>query len=105
MRILTSKEKSYIRKLAQKEKAIFQIGSKEIHEENIAALKEGFNTREMMKVKVNREDIYDKKITKEIAGQLVEQLNCEIAGIIGTTIIIFKEHKNPSKRELLKNVI
>lgn len=103
MKILTSREKALVRKLAQKEKAIFQIGTKAVHQNNIEALEEAFNTREILKVKVNREDIYDKEITEIVATELSEKLNCQIVGIIGTTIIIYKEHKDPSKRKVFTN--
>lgn len=98
MRELTGKEKATVRKVAQKYKAEFQVGAKDIHQGNIDAINEGFNSKEVMKIKVNREDIYDKKIVGEIAQKLEKELKCQIAGIIGTTIIIYKEHKDEDKR-------
>lgn len=91
---LTSKEKAKVRKYAQQIKATFQIGAKELHEKNIMAIKEGFNNKEVLKIKINREDKNDKNITKEIASLLEEKVNVQVAGIIGTTIILYKENAN-----------
>lgn len=98
MKKLTSKQKAKIRKIAQNKKALFQIGTKELHDNNIRAINEYFNGNEILKIKVNREDIYDKSITKEIANEIKIKINCEIAGIIGTTIICYKENKDRLKR-------
>lgn len=103
MKKISSKEKAYIRKLAQKIKPSFQIGAQGIHNENITAIKEGFNKKEILKIKVNREDKYDKTITKEIASTLEEKLKCTVAGVIGSTIIIYKENQKIDKENRIFN--
>lgn len=90
MKKLTGQEKAKVRKYAQKEKALINVGQKEIHKSMLKNIEETFNTREVIKVKVNREDIYDKEITKKIANEIIKEVKCEIVGIIGTTIIIYK---------------
>lgn len=90
MKKLTGQEKAKVRKYAQKEKALISVGQKEIHKSMVKNIEETFNTREVIKVKVNREDIYDKEITKKIANEIIKEVKCEIVGIIGTTIIIYK---------------
>ncbi len=94
MENITSKQKAIIRKYAQNIKPLFQIGAGKVHENNIKAIREGFNTKEVMKVRVNREDKYDKSITRKIAKELEEKVPCIVAGVIGTTIIIYKENKS-----------
>ncbi len=97
MKDISSKDKALIRKYAQKIKATFQVGSMGIHDLNIAAIKEGFNKKEVLKIKVNREDKTDKKIVKDIASNLQKELNCVVVGVIGTTIILYKENLNIDK--------
>ncbi len=92
MKDISSKDKALIRKYAQKIKPTFQVGAMGIHDLNIAAIKEGFNKKEVLKVKVNREDKTDKEIVKEVASLLESKLNCVVAGVIGTTIILYKEN-------------
>lgn len=94
MKKLISKEKAQVRKYAQNIKALFQIGSEGIHKSNLEAIKEGFNKKEVLKIKVNREDIYNKTITSEVANQLEKEVPCQVAGVIGTTIILYKENDN-----------
>jgi len=95
---MTGKERSEIKKIAQKEKAIFQVGSSELHKGNIVAIAEAFNTREIVKIKVNREDKTDKKITREIAEELQKKIfGCELIAVIGTTIILYKKMEDQEK--------
>ena len=89
---MNAKQRNELRKQAQREKAIFQIGAGELHDGNIEAIREAFNTREIIKIKVNRQDQYDKKITREIADTLESKIKgSHIIGVIGTTIIIYKK--------------
>ncbi len=97
MKDISSKDKALIRKYAQKIKPTFQVGAMGIHDLNIAAIREGFNKKEVLKVKVNREDKTDKEIVKEVASSLESKLNCVVAGVIGTTIILYKENLNIDK--------
>jgi len=92
---LTSKQKAKIRKEAQTIKPLFQIGAQEVHTNFIEALRESFNNKEIIKIKINRADKTDHKITKEIAGQLAKKIKgAEVAGVVGTTIILFKRNKD-----------
>lgn len=95
---LTSKQKALIRKLANKQKVTFQIGIQGIHKKNIEAIKETFNNNEIVKIKVHREDINDREITNSVAIEISKKTEAIICGIIGTTIILYKKHKNSEKR-------
>ncbi len=99
MKQINSKQKAQIRKYAQNIKPTFQIGSSGIHTENINAIIEGFNKKEILKIKVNREDKYDKNIVKEIATVIEKGTGSQVAGVIGTTIIIYKENKKLKKED------
>ncbi len=96
---LTSKQKAQIRKEANKIKASFQIGAQEVHRSNILAIRESFNTKEILKVKVNRANKEDKNITKELASLLEKEIaGSQVAGIVGTTIILYREHEDVEQR-------
>ncbi len=104
MRRISSKEKAIVRKYAQKLKPTFQIGAAGFHEEVSDAIREGFNNKEVLKVKVNREDKFDKEIVKEIATKLEKMIPCQVAGVIGTTIIIYKENEKIEEDDRLLKV-
>lgn len=95
---LNSKQRAQIKSEANKIKATFQIGAGEIHENNVLAIAQSFNTKEIVKIKVNRQDKTDKNITSEFATELAEKTDSEIVAIIGTTIILYKQHKDKEKR-------
>lgn len=97
MKKISSKEKALVRKYAQNIKATFQIGTMGLHDLNIEAINEGFNKKEVLKIKVNREDKTDKEIVNKIASELEKKLNATVAGVIGTTIILYKENLNIEK--------
>lgn len=93
MTTLTAKQKAQVRKYAQTIKALFQIGSEGLHQSNLQAIREGFSKKEVLKIKVNREDLYDKQVTKNLASVLAKEIPCEVAGVIGTTIILYKANE------------
>ncbi len=95
---LTSKQRAILKTEANKIKATFQIGANEIHESNINAIADTFNNKEIVKIKVNRQDKTDKNITKQFANELSEKTNSQVVSVIGTTIILYKQHGDKEKR-------
>ncbi len=95
---LNSKQRATLKGHAQKIKATFQIGAGELHENNIAAINQTFNNKELVKVKVNRQDKTDKNITREFANELSKKTGSEVVAVIGTTIILYKQHKDKDLR-------
>ncbi len=96
---LTSKERATLKSAAQRLKSTFQIGAAELHENNIKALDDTFNTKELVKVKVNRVDKSDKNICRELGNQIEEKIDAQVVAIIGTTIILYRPHKDETKRQ------
>lgn len=95
---LNSKQRAILKAEANKVKASFQIGAGELHENNIAAIAQAFNTKEIVKIKVNRQDKTDKNITREFAEELSNKTDSSVVGVIGTTIILYKQHKDKDMR-------
>lgn len=95
---LNSKQRAALKAESNKIKATFQIGAGELHEKNIAAIAQTFNTKELVKVKVNRQDKSDKKITTDFAEQLSKKTDSQVVAVIGTTIVLYKQHKDREKR-------
>lgn len=96
---MTSKKRQELRKEAQRLKPIIQIGGNGITDAVIKTIKEAFNTRELLKIKINREDNSDKKIVKDIAKIIENRIKkSEIVYIVGTTIIIYKENDSKNNK-------
>ena len=96
---MTGKQRSFLRKHAHKLDHNVQIGDKGVHDALIQSLEDILRTHELIKIKVNREDIYDKDIVKVYALEIQEKTKSEIIGVIGTTIILYKESDNEKNRK------
>lgn len=88
--MLTSRQRAKLRALAHPLKPVFQIGKEGLTGATVTALAEALNTRELVKVKVQR----SAPITAREAG---EQLVDHIEGLhhvqtIGRTIVLYREH-------------
>lgn len=95
---LNSKQRAKLKAEANKIKATFQIGAGELHENNISAIAQTFNTKEIVKIKVNRQDKNDKEISRIFAEELSAKTGSTVVTVIGTTIILYKQHKDPEMR-------
>ncbi len=95
---LNSKQRAYLKAQANNIKPCFQIGALELHDNNIEAINQTFNTKELIKIKINRQDKNDKAIMREIADTLEKRIDTQTVAIIGTTLILYKQHKERDKR-------
>ena len=77
---MTSKQRSYLKKLASSLDPIFQIG-------------ESFNTKELIKVAVLKNCLDD---PHEIAQMVAERTHSQVVQVIGRKIVLYKpDRKNP----------
>lgn len=91
--MLTGKQKSYLRSLAQSERAIFQIGKDGISDALINTLMDALKARELVKLSVLKTAPTDD--FKELAFDLARLTKSEVVQIIGRTIILYKKGKEP----------
>lgn len=90
--MLTTKQKVFLRSLAQTEKPLFQIGKDAISDNLITTVNNAFRTHELIKITVLKnapEDI------KEIAFDLARLTKSEMIQVIGRQIILYKKAKEP----------
>lgn len=88
---ITSKRRSYLRKLGQKLDPVVRIGKDGLTENVIQSLNDALNTRELVKVKILQNSDED---TKEAARKIAETISGELIFILGRTILIFKENED-----------
>ena len=91
---MTSKQRSYLKSLANSLDSIFQLGKSRLTPEFVQAVSEAFNTRELLKVTVLKNCMDD---PKEIAETLAERTRSQVVQVIGRKIILYKESKENKK--------
>lgn len=96
---MNSRERAYLRSLASRENATFQIGKGSLSPEIAEAVRECFNTRELIKISVLNNCAED---PKELARVLAERTGSELVSVIGKKIVLYKESKDNKKIELPK---
>lgn len=88
---LTSKRRAYLRKKAHDLDALVRIGKEGITDNLIQSILDAIESRELIKVKI-LQNCEEEKM--EIMEQLSQCKEFEVVGIIGRTIILFKENKD-----------
>ncbi|MCI9372976.1 MAG: ribosome assembly RNA-binding protein YhbY [Lachnospiraceae bacterium] len=90
---MTSKQRAYLKSLANSLEPIFQVGKSSLTPEFTEAISEAFNTRELLKIAVLKNCIDD---PKEIAAVVAERTHSQVVQVIGKKIILYKpDKKNP----------
>ena len=95
--MLNSKQRAYLRSLAQNLETIFQIGKGGIGEELCAQLSNALEARELIKIRVLESCGYT---AKEAAEVISTAIGAEVAGTIGTKIILYRPSEKKRKIEL-----
>ncbi|EHR37777.1 YhbY family RNA-binding protein [Facklamia languida] len=94
---LNKQQMKYLRKYAQKEKAIFQIGKLGLTEVFIQQVEAALNKRELVKFNVLQNS--DEEI-KEVAQQLSEVLQAVVVQTIGNTAILYRPSQESKNQKL-----
>lgn len=94
---MTSKQRAYLKGLAMNVEPAFQIGKSSLTPEVTEAVREAFNTRELLKIAVLKNCIDDPKMIAQI---LAERTGSQVVQVIGKKIVLYKESKEHKKIEL-----
>lgn len=95
--MLTGKQRSYLKKLAHDLEPTVFLGKAGLNENIKKELETGFESRELVKVKI--QEGCDLK-AKEIANELAQELNAEFVQAIGRKFTLYRESKDNKKIEL-----
>ena len=96
---MTSKQRAYLKGLAMNIDPVFQIGKSSVTPENIEAIAETFNTRELVKIAVLKNCLDD---PKEIANVVAERTRSQVVQVIGKKFVLYKPFKENPKIVLPK---
>ena len=95
--MITSKQRAYLRSLANSEPTIMQIGKGGIGENLIKTVSDALEARELIKLSVLENCGYT---AREASDELAEALGAEVAGVIGRKIILYRESEKNKRIEL-----
>lgn len=95
---MTSKQRSYLMKLASSIDPIFQIGKSSVTPELAAAVEEALEARELIKLHVLKNCFED---GRALANQLAETTYAEVVQVIGKKIVLYREARDPKKRKIV----
>jgi len=92
-KVMTSKQRAYLKGLASTLDPVFQIGKSSVTPEITAAIEEAFNNRELIKVAVLKNCLDDPRGIAEMIG---ERTHSQVVQVIGRKFILYKpDKKNP----------
>lgn len=95
--MLTSKQRSYLRSLANTIPAIFQVGKNGIDENVIRQFEEALEARELVKASVLRNSLYS---AREAVEELAQAVDAEVVSVMGSKFVLYKESRNNKVIEL-----
>lgn len=95
---MTSKQRSYLMKLASSIDPIFQIGKSSVTPELATAVEEALEARELIKLHVLKNCFED---GRALANQLAETTYAEVVQVIGKKIVLYREARDPKKRKIV----
>lgn len=98
--MLTGKQRSFLKSIANGEKAITQIGKAGITDSFIQQLDLALESREIVKVTILETSLLD---TKETANEVANILAAEFVQSIGNKFVIYRKSKNNPKIQLPKS--
>lgn len=96
---MNSKQRAYLRSLANNITAIFQVGKSGISDNLIKQVDDALEARELIKINVletSPEEISD------VANTLAENTNSEVVQTLGNKVTLFRAKKKNSKINLPK---
>ncbi len=96
---MTSKQRAYLRGLANTIKPIFQIGKNGIAPNQTKSISDALESRELIKINVLKNSPEDDVL--EIANDIANRTQSEVIQVLGNKITLYKKVKKP-KIELPK---
>ncbi len=97
--MITSKQRAYLRSIAQNLEPIFQVGKNGVNDNQVQQLIDALEAREIIKITLLDSTPSDKF---SIGNEIAERTGAEVVQLIGKKLTIYKESVNNKKIELPK---
>lgn len=88
--MITGKQRSYLRSLANTLQPIFQIGKGGISDNIIKQFDEALEARELIKATVLKNSIED---VRDVCNEVAEATGAEVVQVIGNKFVLYRESK------------
>lgn len=95
--MISGKQRSYLKSLANGIEPIFQIGKNGVTENFLKQLDDALEARELVKINVLNNSLLD---AKSVATEVCEELKAEFVQSIGNKFVIYRESKENKRIEL-----
>jgi len=95
--LISGKQRSYLKSLANKLEPIFQVGKNGVTDNFIKQLDEALEAREIIKINVLNNSLLN---AKDVAIEVTEKLDAEFVQSIGNKFVLYRESKENKKIEL-----
>ena len=96
MNNLSSSERKYLRNQAHHLEPVVLIGKNGIKDGTIESINNVLQTRELIKIKFR--EFKDEKLS--LSEKIAELTNSQVVGVIGHTVIIFRQNPDSDKRQI-----
>jgi RNA-binding protein len=91
-------QRKYLRGLAHGLKPVIFIGQKGLTPEVLSSAEKALERHELIKVKFN--DFKEKPEKTRIAGRIETETGAENVGMIGHTVVFYRQQPDPEKRKI-----
>ncbi|MDF1617959.1 ribosome assembly RNA-binding protein YhbY [Petrocella sp. FN5] len=91
---MNSKQRAYLKKLANPLEPIFQVGKGGASPELTEGINEALEKRELIKVNVLKNCIYE---VKDIAEMIGERTHAQVVQVIGRKFVLYRPSKDEPK--------
>ncbi len=95
--MLTSKQRAYLRGMAQNIDTIFQVGKGGVTENMCEQIGNALEARELIKLRVLDNSEYT---AKEAANEIAENVGADVVQVIGTRFVLYRESVDHKKIDL-----
>lgn len=95
--MLTGKQRSFLRSLANNIDPIFQIGKGGVNDNLIKQVKDALEARELIKLTLLKNAYLD---TREVCNEIADATGAETVQVIGNKFVLYKESRENKLIEL-----
>ncbi|MBR2540703.1 MAG: YhbY family RNA-binding protein [Mogibacterium sp.] len=96
--MITGKQRSELKKIAQEMRPTVMIGKDEVTPNVISAIDDYLEAHEIVKVQIQEGALLD---PKETANEIAEELGAEFVQAIGRKFVLYRRANDPDKRKII----
>ena len=95
--MITGKQRSELKRLAQEIKPTVMIGKEDITPSVISAIDDYLSAHELVKVQIQEGSLME---PKEAANEIAQELGAEFVQAIGRRFVLYRRAADPDKRKI-----